>query len=250
MTIRHPTPEQLPLLRKLWQQAFGDDDRFLDNFFSTAFSVNRCLFIPEADTAAAALYWLDCACRGEKLAYLYAVATDLSHRGKGLCHALMAEAHNLLKSQSYAGIVLVPGSEDLFRFYESMGYRPFGGMAQFQACAEMPPVPLRRISMEEYADLRRKFLPEGGVLQENVTLAFLQTQLNFYAGADCLLIAAEDGDKLICPEILGNRQTCGQILSFLKKNEGQFRAPGEKRFAMYLPLTDVAPPSYFGLALD
>ena len=38
MTIKHPTPELIPLLRTLWKQAFGDDDRFLDKFFSTAFS--------------------------------------------------------------------------------------------------------------------------------------------------------------------------------------------------------------------
>ena len=250
MTIKHPTQDLIPGLRKLWQQAFGDDDRFLDKFFTTAFSPDRGLCIPTEDTIAAALYWLDCSCRGQKLAYLYAVATEQSHQGKGLCHTLMRKTHELLQNQGYAGVVLVPGSESLFRFYEKMGYSTFGGMDHFDICAELPPAELRQISPEEYAALRRNYLPEGGVLQEDVTLTFLQTQADFFAGADFLFLAANDGEKLFCPEFLGNRRVCGSILSALGKAEGQFRTPGQAKFAMYYPLSSAIPPSYFGLALD
>ena len=33
----------IPALRRLWKQAFGDDDQLLDSFFSIAFSPDRCL---------------------------------------------------------------------------------------------------------------------------------------------------------------------------------------------------------------
>lgn len=250
MTIKHPTQDMIPGLRTLWQQAFGDDDRFLDQFFTTAFSPDRCLCIPAEDAVAAALYWLDCTCRGEKLAYLYAVATDLSYRGQGLCHALMSKTHELLQGHGYAGIILVPGSESLFRFYEKMGYAAFGGMEQFHACAEKPPAALRQISPEEYAALRKRYLPEGSVLQEDVTLAFLQTQMNFYAGEDFLFLAANNDENPFFSEYLGNRQFCGNVLSTLGMAEGQFRTPGQNKFAMYYPLSSAVPPSYFGLALD
>lgn len=250
MTIKHPTQDLIPGLRKLWQQAFGDDDRFLDSFFSTAFSADRCLCIPTEDSVAAALYWFDCSCRGEKLAYLYAVATHQSHQGKGLCHALMSKTHELLQDHGYAGVVLVPGSESLFRFYEKMGYRTFGGMEQFDVYPEKPPIALQQISPEKYATLRESFLPEGSVLQKDVTLSFLQTQANFYVGENLLFVAADDGEKLFCPEFLGSRQVCGNILSALGKTEGLFRIPGKEKFAMYYSLSSAAPPHYFGLALD
>lgn len=250
MTINYPAREQIPGLRRLWQQAFGDDDRFLDCFFATAFSPERCLCLLAEDTVAAALYWLDCSCRGEKLAYLYAVATDLSHRGKGFCHSLMSKTHELLQNQGYAGAVLVPGSESLFRFYEAMGYRPFGGMDRFSAIAKTPPVVLRQIDPEEYAALRRRYLPKDSVLQEGITLRFLQTQANYYTGEDFLFVATEDGDTLFCPEFLGDRTACGKVLSAFGKTEGQFRAPGLGKFAVYLSLSSAHPPSYFGLALD
>ena len=67
MNINHPTPEQIGALRGLWQEAFGDTNEYLDCFFATAFDEKRCLVVDRAD---AACYWLDCTCRGQKIAYL------------------------------------------------------------------------------------------------------------------------------------------------------------------------------------
>ena len=159
MIIKHPTPHQTPDLRRLWQQAFGDSDKYLDDFWQTAFSCERCLCVELEGEIAAALYSLDCSCRGKKLAYLYAVATDITHRGKGLCHRLMDYAHAHLASQGYAGTVLVPGSEDLFRLYGEMGYQPFGGIEEITAPGANPGVPLRPITPTEYTALRRVYLP-------------------------------------------------------------------------------------------
>ena len=74
MKIDHPAFEQVPGLRQLWQEAFGDSDAFLDGFFDTGFSPRRCLCVTDGEPVAA-VYWFDCRFAGEKLAYLYA-----SHR--------------------------------------------------------------------------------------------------------------------------------------------------------------------------
>lgn len=250
MTIDRPADRQVPGLRRLWQQAFGDDDAFLDAFFGTAFAAERCRCVTVDGRVAAALYWLDCTCREQKLAYLYAVATDKVFRGKGLCHGLMADTHSHLASLGYAGAVLVPGSKELFRLYEGMGYRPFGGIREFTAAANAPAVVLRRIDAEEYAALRRQLLPAGGVVQEGPTLAFLQTQADFYAGEGFLLAAAMDGDHVFVPELLGAAPAAESIGAALGAKTGTFRTPAESPFAMYLPFCRAEPPAYFGLALD
>ena len=250
MIIKHPTQADIPGLRSLWLQAFGDTDAFLDSFFSTAFSPDRCLCISADGTIAAALYWFDCSCRGKKMAYLYAVATDEDYRGRGLCHALMEHAHSLLQKSGYAGVILVPGGESLFRFYGNMGYITFGGMDTLSVHAEMSPVVLQKIGAEKYAALRKTYLPQDSVLQEGITLSFLQEFADFFAGDDFVFVAFYENDQLICPEFMGNTKVCGNILTALNKAQGQFRTPGNDKFAMYLPLTSDAPPSYFGLALD
>lgn len=238
-------------LRQLWQEAFGDSDETIKDFFATGFSPDRYHYICDGDTPVSALYWFDCQLAGQKIAYIYALATLKSHRGQGLAHRLLSETHKLLKKKGYAGAVLVP-AEGLFPFYEEIGYRAATRIDRFICQAGGEPVALREIDTEEYARLRRTYLPAGGVIQEGPALDWLHTYAKFYAGADFLLTAATEGDTLLAQEFWGNTDSARGILTTLGMAEGRFRIPGTGRdFAMYLPLTEDCPtPSYFGLALD
>lgn len=239
-------------LRLLWQEAFGDSEETLDSFFATGYSPDRCHYICEDGIPVSALYWFDCELCGYKLAYVYAVATLKSHRGKGLAHRLMEQTHEILKSQGYAGAILVPGEQELFSYYERLGYRAATKAEELSAVATASPVFISRITPAEYATYRRKYLPEGGVLQEGETLSYLATYAKFYKGEDFLLSATKEGETLLVHELLGNTDCCGNILCALACKTGRFRAPGEGRdFAMLLPFgADCPTPSYFGLALD
>lgn len=250
MNIKAPDAGQISGLRRLWQEAFGDTDAFLDGFFDAAWSQSRSRCVILDGEVAAALYWFDCQCRGKKIAYLYAVATDRKHRGKGLCRALMGDTHAYLRENGYSGAVLVP-AEGLFAMYESMGYRVCGSVQEFSCKKAEMPVSLRQIGAEEYARLRKGYLSEGGVVQEGENLAFLSTFAQFYAGEDFLLCGTVQNAAFYCQELLGNIRSAPAILKALGCAEGNFRAPGsEKPFAMYLPFDDALPPTYFGLAFD
>lgn len=115
-------------LSALWQTAFGDSPEFIRLFFSTAYAPERCQYLTVEGHLAAALYWLDAWCGGEKLAYIYAVATHPDFRGRGLCRRLMDRTHSLLASRGYAGALLCPAGEGLRRMYAAMGYRDCGGI--------------------------------------------------------------------------------------------------------------------------
>ena len=239
-------------LRQIWQEAFGDSDDALDKFAATGFCPDRCHYICDGAIPVSALYWFDCELDGQKLAYIYAVATRASHRGQGLAQRLMAEAHEILKKQGYAGAILVPGEKGLFEFYKKIGYRVATKAEAFSAVAADYPVSINQISPTEYATWRRKYLPEGGVLQEQETLSYLATYAKFYKGEDFLLVATKEEETLLVHEILGNTDACGHILCALACKTGRFRTPGTSlNFAMYFPFTDTCPvPGYFGLALD
>lgn len=241
----------LQALRTLWQEAFGDDDAFLDAFFSTAFSPDRCSTITENGQLKAALYWFDCHVHGEKIAYLYAVATGKAFRGQGLCRRLMEQTHLHLKAHGYAGAILVPGESGLFSMYRKMGYRVCGEIQEF-SCAPCPSdLILERIGIAEYTLLRRQMLPQGGVLQEGENLTFLQSQFSLFKGDGLLLAARREDDTLFCAELLGSTSAAPYILDALGCEYGTFRAPGPgHRFAMYYPLSDFSAPSYFALAFD
>ena len=251
MKTEFPAPDRIPGLRRLWKMSFGDSDEFLDRFFSLAFSPDRCCCITEGENVLAACYWFDCTCENQKFAYIYAVATDSAHRGKGLCRKLMADVRDLLAPQGHAGLILVPQDAGLRAMYARMGYRDATTVTEFTAPAEEP-IQLRRLNAEEYAAVRRELLPPGSVVQEGVNLAFLASYALFFAGTGWAAAVTADGGKLICHELLGDADAAYGIAGALGCTEGRFRIPGpDTPFAQYLPLTADCPrPSWFGLAFD
>ena len=250
MRAEHPKPSRIPQLRQLWQEAFGDPDDFLDRFFHVAFSPERCLCITENDRVAAAAYWFDCDWEGKRCAYIYAVATGKAFRGRGLCRVLMGDIHRHLAALGYAGCVLVPGNEALFAMYGAMGYRKMPGIRRIACAAGDHPARLKPLMAEEYAQLRKKHLPAGAVVQEGENLAFLEEFYGFYQADGALLCAGTDGDALIGAELLGTHDP-GAIVAAFGCREGSFRSPGgEEDFAMYYPLQAAFAPTYFAFAFD
>lgn len=251
MQIDHPSAHHMPQLRQLWQDAFGDTDAYLDSFYRTAYAPDRCRCILEGDQIAAVLYWMDCQLKEQKLAYIYAVVTHPGHRGKGLCRMLMENTHRLLAARGYSGTLLVPQQEGLRAMYAGMGYLSIGGLHTVSCTARNAPVSLRALGPAEFAGLRRKLLPEGGVLQEGHSLSFLAEQLQFYAGDGFLLAAFAEEGVLHGMELLGSTDTAPGIVNALGCTAGHFRLPGKTPFAMFHPLIPDAPaPEYFGFAFD
>lgn len=245
MIINNPTTAQIPQLKNLWQQAFGDTDAFIDGFFNNAFFPDRCRCITLDDRVVAALYWFDC----QNLAYLYAVATEKAHRGKGLCRKLMEDTRKHLTEKGYAGAVLVPAEEGLWQYYGSMGYRPFGHLRSFTAQAGAP-ILLKEIDAAAYCKSRKASLPDNALQEENA-IGYYGTWGKFYQGNDCLFAAAADGDTLYVQEFLGNAEKAPGIVAALGCREGIFRAVGGREHCgMYLLFENCAPPAYLGFPLD
>ena len=253
MIPEYPTPQLSTQLRELWKLAFGDDDVFLDHFFSTGFSEKRCRCMVCEGKLAAALYWFDCDYQGEKYAYLYAVATHPDFRHRGLLHYLLADTHQLLTELGYAGALLVPGSEDLRGLYTSIGYRTCTGICNLLSASQPVTVPIHSVDYQEYQKLRRTYLPQDGVIQEGACMQFLETQAKFYTGPGFVLCASGESTEMLQGiEYLGDTDIVPGILCALGYSHGTFRVPGDRiPFAMVYSLKKDAPvPGYFGLALD
>ena len=252
MNIDFPSSGQIPQLKALWEAAFGDGEEFLTPFFSIAFAPERCRCITAGGTVAAALYWFDCYRDDQHFAYVYAVATHPDFRHRGLCARLMADVKDLLASQGYDGILLYPASEALSRMYEKLGYHRCTAVSEFTCTAASVPIRLKKIGKDQYARLRRQYLPAGGVVQEGPLLDFLAEQVELYAGEDFVAAVTVDSDEIHCHELLGNTAAAPGILCAMGAQKGHFRTPGsEKPFAMALFLSPTASdPTYFGLPLD
>jgi len=251
MKIDFPVPKQGMELAGLWQEAFGDSMEFIEGFFCTGYSPSRCRCLTVDNKIAAALYWFEVTYAGQRFAYLYAVATARAHRGKGLCRKLMEQTHRDLAKLGYAGAILMPAGPGLRGMYAKMGYRECSPLEEF-SCRAGDAVDVRAIDAKEYTQLRRAFLPEGGLIQEGENIAYLQTYAALYAGNDFLLAAVHEADRLFGVELLGNKAAAPGILKAMGYERGTFRVPGAGvPFAMAIGLKENAEiPSYLGLAFD
>ena len=252
MNSDYPKLHQIPQLRNLWKEAFGDSDVFLDAFFEYGFSPRRCRCMTERETVVSALYWFEVTYRNQRFAYLYAVATAASCRGRGLFRTLLEDTKRVLTAEGFDGILLVPESEALGRMYKKLGFECCTTVDRVEIAAGEILTDVKEIGIETYAALRRRMLPEGGVLQEGEILHFLASQYHFWTGADWLATGQIYDGKLVCQEFLGNRDTAGGLVKALGANTGTFRVEGKTiPFAYFLPLgSDCERPAYFALALD
>ena len=251
MRISFPRTEDIPKLKELWKEAFGDTDSFIDLFFSIAYSPDRCRCSFDGDIPVSVLYWFDSTCRGEKIAYIYAVATRKEYRGRGHSSSLIKDTHDLLRSEGYVGALLVPVNEGLVDFYSRLGYERRTTVKELEALPYGDAF-IREIDSLEYANLRRGYLPEGSVIQEGISLEFLSKQLKFYTGDGFLLAAGIHRGVLEAKEFLGEVTLTPAIVNSLGCKKGIFRTVGDGRdYSMFIGLTENAtPPEYFGFAFD
>lgn len=249
MIIDNPEKNHVPALRKLWQQAFGDTDAFLDKFFSAGFSPARCRCVFVGGMPVAAHYLFDCRWQGKKIAYMYALAVEKSHRGKGLSRLLMTDTHRYLQENGYAGVLLEPADDGLRQYYATFGYADCGGRTEITCRAGSTRIPLCRLDAPAYEQAREKWLPDGGVRQSGVMTAFLHTYTDFIGSED--FVAAVSRTEAVITEFLGNREKLPGLLAALECKQAAVRVPGKEKTAMYLSLTGEAEkPAYFGLPLD
>ena len=252
MRIDYPMPNQIRGLRKLWQEAFGDGEEYLDLFFETGYAPTRCRCVTEGGQVAAMLYWLDMFCEGQKFAYIYAVTTAKTHRGRGLCRMLMEDTHKVLRSRGYYGAVLSPSDAGLVKMYGGMGYSPCGSIAQLRCEAGQTPATIRKVDRAAYNEKRNALLPEGGLVLGKAAAGFLAAQAEMYVGENCALAALRTEEGLFGIELLGDAELAPDILKALNCETGIFRiCGGENTFAMFCSLKQKAKmPAYLGIAFD
>lgn len=125
--VRLSRPEDMGALRKIWNASFPGDEAFADWFLGNVYAPERALVWEGEGRVGAMLHLLPVtiASGGRALpaAYVYAVATLETYRGRGIAAALLEEAASLECARGTKLLVLVPQSESLFGYYRRLGFQ-------------------------------------------------------------------------------------------------------------------------------
>lgn len=238
MIIRKPTPEELPRLSLLWQEAFDESPEDVEIFYETAFSCDRALIVWEQNPVAG-IYWIDAQIADQKVAYLYAFAVDKNCRSKGIGKALLRQTLETLKGEGYKAAVLVPGEESLYSYYEKAGFTAFGKTEKIIVEEKAPGLPVEKISPDAYFAKRQELAP--AVTWGKEAVSYLGKLCDLYAGNDWLLAIVREGVQ----EFIGNAQDLPHILYTLNIEKTSVLAPGEKPCAMACCFAEIALPNVF-----
>jgi len=124
MVVRKLEDKDLINAKKLWKQAFGDSDRYIDYNFSANLDLKNSLAIFIDDRLACMLFMLPkkISIDDKKMDtfFIAGVATDLDFRYQGYAKSLMAHAHEVLKNSGFSFVFLYPFNHD---FYRKLGYQ-------------------------------------------------------------------------------------------------------------------------------
>lgn len=116
----------IPQLRQLWKETFGDEDWYLDLFFEHIFSPKDTLVGRCSDKIVAMLYMVPyrLKCQEElwDIIYLYALATDMAYRGRGIMSSLLQMSEKIVEERGCIGSFLIPAEERLWQYYRERGF--------------------------------------------------------------------------------------------------------------------------------
>lgn len=170
--IRYARQSDIPALKSLWQQAFGDEESFVERFFEKRVmgQFENVILLENRKRLISMLYALPCTLVNgadgsrHQAANLVGVATDASQRHQGYMTQLLAAAFFMLAKRGVEAVVLKPSNP---RFYEQYGFSICNTLYQFPLTKKQfktPDVPeeelpafLRRCE-EKYATERYKIL--------------------------------------------------------------------------------------------
>lgn len=115
--------EEQQACRRLWQEAFPDDDRcMIDRFLVRYYKRERLFLKRKGDAIVAMAHLVPFATEQGMVGYLYAIATTATARGEGIAASLIDEAAVEAHRRGFAALALIPAEEGLRSYYAKLGF--------------------------------------------------------------------------------------------------------------------------------
>lgn len=170
--LRYSIITDIPMIRKLMSDTFGDNLSFTKLFFRFFYRDNVLLYEIDGKIVSMA-FLLPATMKIDQkelaMTYLYACATDTQYRKRGLMNRILDKAFHDAVARNEAGTFLLPANEPLYHFYETAGFETFfycKQKAYFDSVisSQNQEYQLQKITAKEYWRFRSQFLQDDFVV--------------------------------------------------------------------------------------
>lgn len=120
-TAIHLHPDEIAV-KALWQEAFGDEDAYVDTFLMHYYSHRRMLSVGCDGALASMLHLVPFTSELGRTTYIFGVATAFAFRERGFASQLLQRAERICRDRGDDALVLIPDGEGLPEFYGRRGY--------------------------------------------------------------------------------------------------------------------------------
>lgn len=129
--IRYAKKGDEAAVLNLFNICFPNEEAFAEYFFKNHFSLENTLVDEESGVIRGSAMVLPYYIEGVgEVSYLYAVGTLPEFRGKGICGNILIFSHKEDIKNNRRASILIPGSKELFGFYERLGYKKAAFLAE------------------------------------------------------------------------------------------------------------------------
>lgn len=169
MMIRHADFGDIPQLKEIWSEAFGEED-YAEAFYTCIFRPEHTLCETEGDTVLAMLHKIPCRIdKGqgvlEDAYYLFALATRCAARGRGIMGRLIERADEEIRREGVETVFLIPAQESLKGYYKRFGFSPLKNLPVFETHCVRAGVD-RQKSVESSITVKSVSIDEAPVLMK------------------------------------------------------------------------------------
>ncbi len=203
--------------KKLYTEAFGEDELFDKLFFDLYFE-NSCRYITAGGEVVSMLVAIDVTANGKKGKYIYAVCTKKEHRKKGYMHKLFSAVKE--EFANYSFLCLKPAHDWLYPLYEKEGF--FKKMVMFESNPKKDGEKV--LTPETLKIIREKLTPEKSVVYDTKFYGLLLSYCNAFTNdinnPKYLCICEKESGKVI--EYLEGKERTAQTVSVVYSKTNDF----------------------------
>lgn len=263
MRFRKLNQNDVPQLKALWKEGFGDSAEQINLFFEKVWPNAGGFCAEENDKVVSMVFTLPVflALAGEtkKAVYLYAVTTQEKFRRQGLCKKLLAFAEKELRKKYVCCMLLVPEDDHLAAYYEGLGFTQTPSVQLLDLQEQKQAGQAMEISAQAYAGLRETLLIDVPHVQydrklldyEAARCKFYQLQIANSFG--CAAVCTADGGCVV-DELLPDAAFLPALATVVSADRWYVKCPGQTHvFAMMKWLEEEDPvydAAYLGFSFD